>query len=85
MSVAGMTMGEAVVLGGAGVRSTPVTGLSTPGTTFQAWAFGVTASPGQIAWLGEITTGGVTGTGFTIYLERTNASNITVYWVHVGY
>lgn len=63
------------------VTSEQVTGLDTPGTLFAAFVTAFTTSPA----VQLVSASGVSATGLTVNLLRSNTTTTVVWWMHVGY
>lgn len=63
------------------ITSEQVTGLDTPGTLFAAFVTAFTTSPA----VQLVSASGVSATGLTVNLLRSNTTTTVVWWMHVGY
>ncbi len=63
------------------ITSEQVTGLDTPGNLFAAFVTANTTSPA----VQEVSASGVSATGLTVNVLRTNTTTTAIWWMHVGY
>src|SRR5690606_954173 len=81
-NVAGIRVGAVTISPVANtITSQQVTGLDTPGNLFAAFVTANTTSPA----VQEVSVSGVSATGLTVNVLRTNTTNTVVYWMHIGY
>lgn len=81
-NVAGIRVGVVTITPVANtVTSETISGLDTPGTLHAAFVTANTTSPA----VEEVSASGVSATGLTVNLLRTNTTNTVVWWMHVGY
>lgn len=64
------------------VTSGPVSGLTTQGDNFAAFAVANTTVPGIVS---EVAVSSVTATSFNVNVLRSNDTTTSLWWIHIGY
>lgn len=82
-NIQGFNVGSVTITPVANVVTTEVvSGLTTQGDNFAAFAVANTTVPGIVA---EVAVSNVTATSFNVHVMRSNTTLTAVWWMHVGY